>query len=191
MAKHDSGVSRTSPWDFREQSPILIVNNSRYENNMIDPVTAIAGASAAFNAIKKGIQVGRDIEAMGKDLARWGGAMADLDFAEKQSQKPPWYKALGGGVESQAMEIFAAKKKAQSMRKEMKDYISYLYGPSSWEEILQIEADLRKQKREHEYRRIELKQKITEWTLGIILFVICVGGLFALVLLLRSAASIE
>ena len=66
---------------------------------MLDPVTAIAGASAAFNAIKKGIQVGRDLESMGKDLARWGGAMADLDFAEKQAQKPPWYKALGGGVE--------------------------------------------------------------------------------------------
>tara|TARA_R100000234_G_C5003581_1_gene181509 strand:+ start:8033 stop:8509 length:477 start_codon:yes stop_codon:yes gene_type:complete len=158
---------------------------------MIDPVTAIAGASAAFNAIKKGIQVGRDLESMGKDLARWGGAMADLDFAEKQAQRPPWYKALGGGVEAQAMEIFAAKKKAESMRKEMKDYISYLYGPSSWEEILQIEADLRKQKREHEYRKIELRQKITEWTLGVILFIICVGCLFALVLLLRSATVVD
>ena len=156
---------------------------------MLDPVTAIAGASAAFNAIKKGIQVGRDLESMGKDLARWGGAMADLDFAEKQAQKPPWDKALGGGVEAQAMEIFAAKKKAESMRKEMKDFISYLYGPSSWEEILQIEADLRKQKREHEYRRIELKQRILEWTLGIILFVVCCGGLFLLVILMRSTVG--
>ena len=71
----------------------------------------------------------------------------------------------------------------------MKDFISYLYGPSSWEEILQIEADLRKQKREHEYRRIELKQRILEWTLGIILFVVCCGGLFLLVILMRSAVG--
>ena len=154
---------------------------------MVDVVTAIAGASAAFNAIKKGIQFGRDLEGMGKDLARWGGAMADLDFAEKQAQKPPWYKALGGGVEAQAMEIFAAKRKAEAMRKEMKDFISYLYGPSYWEEILQIEADLRKQKREHEFRRIEIRQRIIEWALGIILFIICVGGLFVLVILMRSA----
>ena len=29
---------------------------------MIDPVTALAAATTAFNAIKKGFEVGRDIE---------------------------------------------------------------------------------------------------------------------------------
>jgi hypothetical protein len=42
---------------------------------MIDPVTAIAGATAAFNAIKKGIQVGKDIQDMGGTLAKWSGAL--------------------------------------------------------------------------------------------------------------------
>ena len=97
---------------------------------MIDPVTAIAGATAAFNAIKKGIQVGKDLQDMGGTLSKWAGAMADLDFAERQNQQPPWYKALGGGVEAQAMEIFAAKQKAASMRAELKDFICVAYGPS-------------------------------------------------------------
>ena len=30
----------------------------------MDPITAIAGATAAFNAIKSGFSVGRDIESM-------------------------------------------------------------------------------------------------------------------------------
>ena len=144
---------------------------------MIDPVTAIAGATAAFNMLKKGIAVGKDLQDMGGQLSKWAGAIADLDFADKQNQKPAWYKTLGGGVQAQAMEIFAAKQKAASMRQELKDYISAMYGPSKWDEILQIEADLRKQKREHEHRQMEIKQKIIEWSAGVALFILSVGGL--------------
>ena len=148
---------------------------------MIDPITAIAGATAAFNTLKKGIQVGKDLQDMGGTMAKWAGAVADLDFADKQNQKPPWYKALGGGIEAQAMEIFAAKQKAASMRAELKDFISVVYGPSKWQEILEIEAKLRKQKREHEYRQMEIKQTIIEWVTGILLFIISVGLLFGFV----------
>ena len=144
---------------------------------MIDPVTALAGATAAFNMLKKGIAVGKDLQDMGGQLSKWAGAIADLEFADKQNQKPAWYKTLGGGVQAQAMEIFAAKQKAAQMRAELKDYISVMYGPSKWEEILQIEADLRKQKREHEHRRMEIKQKIIEWSAGVALFILSVGGL--------------
>lgn len=144
---------------------------------MIDPMTAIAGATAAFNMLKKGISVGKDLQDMGGQLSKWAGAIADLEFADRQNQKPPWYKALGGGVQAQAMEIFAAKQKAAAMRQELKDYISVMYGPSKWEEILEIEADLRKQKREHEHRRMEIKQAIIEWSAGIALFLISVSSL--------------
>jgi hypothetical protein len=150
---------------------------------MIDPVTAIAGATAAFNAIKKGIQVGRDLQDMGGQLSQWAGAVADLDFADRQTQKPPWYKALGSGVEAQAMEIWQAKQKAEAMRKELKDYISVMYGPSKWQEILEIEAKLRKQKKEHEHRQIEIKQSIIEWSAGIAVFIICTGCLVGFVYL--------
>lgn len=144
---------------------------------MIDPVTAITGATAAFNMLKKGISVGKDLQDMGGQLSKWAGAIADLEFADRQNQKPPWYKALGGGVQAQAMEIFAAKQKAAAMRQELKDYISVMYGPSKWEEILEIEADLRKQKREHEHRRMEIKQTVIEWSAGIALFLISVSSL--------------
>ena len=145
---------------------------------MIDPVTALAGATAAFNMLEKGISVGKDLQDMGGQLSKWAGSIADLEFADKQNQKPAWYKTLGGEVQAQAMEIFAAKTKVlAAMRAELKDYISVMYGPSKWEEILQIEADLRKQKREHEHRQMEIKQKIIEWSAGVALFILSVGGL--------------
>ena len=84
------------------------------------------------------------------------------------------------------MEIFAQRKQLAAQRKEMKDWICAVLGPSSWEELLASEADIRKQKREHKWRRIELRQKIIEWAAGILLSVICVGALVGLVLLMRS-----
>ena len=53
----------------------------------MDPISAMATASAAFGAIKKGFQVGRDIESMASDLSRWMGAMSDLDMLEKEAKK--------------------------------------------------------------------------------------------------------
>ena len=49
---------------------------------MVDPVTAIAAATTAFNAIKKGFQFGRDVESMSGDLGRWMGAVSDIDKAD-------------------------------------------------------------------------------------------------------------
>ena len=148
---------------------------------MIDPVTAISAATTAFTMLKKGMSVGKDLQDMGGQLSKWAGAIADLDFADKQNKKPAWYKTLGGGVQAEAMEIFAAKQKAASMRQELKDYISVMYGPSKWQEILEIEADLRKQKREHEHRQMEIKQTIIEWAAGFVLFVLGVGAIVGFV----------
>ena len=44
----------------------------------MDPITAFGVATTAFNAIKKGFQVGRDVESMSKDLGRWMGAIQDV-----------------------------------------------------------------------------------------------------------------
>ena len=85
---------------------------------MIDPVTALATATSAFSMIKKGFEVGRDVESMGSDLGRWMGAMSDLKKAEEYTKKPPLFKKIfaAGSVEEEAMAAFMAKKKAEDMR---------------------------------------------------------------------------
>ena len=101
---------------------------------MVDPVTAMATASAAFGAIKKGFAIGRDIEAMASDLSRWMGALSDLDQAEKEAKNPPIFKKLFSGktVEQEAIEVFASKKKAQAQRQELQQWIQYTMGQSHW-----------------------------------------------------------
>lgn len=141
----------------------------------MDPITIMAGATAAFNAIKQGIQVGRDIQDMSGQLSQWAGAMSDLGRAETKAKNPPWWKTLSSDVEQEAIQIFAAKRKAEEMRKELRQYISFSMGLSAWDELLRIEAEVRKRKKEHEYRKEEIKESIIAWTLGIIITIIAIG----------------
>jgi len=142
---------------------------------MIDPVTAIGLATSAYNGIKSAIATGREIQDMGSQLGQWAKAISDLDYAHQKAEKPPWYKALGGGVQANAMEVWMHKKKAQDMREELRSYISLYYGPSAWDEIVSIEAQMRKAQKEEIYRKEELKQSIIEWSLGILCFVLGVS----------------
>ena len=143
----------------------------------MDPVTIISGATVAFNALKKGFAIGKDLQDMSSQLTQWAGHMSDLGQAEKQVKNPPWWKTLGGSVEAEAMEVFAAKRKAEQMRKELKDYISFTMGPSAWDELVATEAKIRKQKKEQEYRKAEMQEAIITWTVTSVLLVLGFGTL--------------
>ncbi len=74
----------------------------------MDPVTIISGATVAFNALKKGFAIGKDLQDMSSQLTQWAGHMSDLGQAEKQVKNPPWWKTLGSSVEAEAKEVIAA-----------------------------------------------------------------------------------
>ena len=131
---------------------------------MIDPVSALATASSAFSLIKKGFEVGRDIEQMAGDISRWMSAMSDLSEAEHQAKNPPIFKKLfaGKSVEQEAVEIFAAKKKAERMREELRQYISWTMGQSAWDELIRMEGQIRKQRQETLYAQARRRRKFIE-----------------------------
>jgi len=154
---------------------------------MLDPITVIATASAAYNALKKGIEIGRELQDMSGQLAAWAGAVSDLDFIAKKAEDPPWWK-VGSNVQAEAMEIFAAKKRIESQRDELKTYIQYSYGQSGWEELLRIEAQVRKRKQATDHRRAELKELAVT---VVIVVLVLVGGLAALGLLAFILWSVQ
>jgi hypothetical protein len=152
----------------------------------VDPVTIIGGATVAFNALKKGFQVGKDLQDMSGQLTQWASAMSDLSYAEQKNKNPPWWKALNGqSVEAEALEIFTAKKKAESMRKELKDWISFSMGPSAWDELVATEGRIRKQKKEQEYRKAEMQEAIVTWGLSGFILLMFVGILSFVVYMVK------
>jgi len=157
----------------------------------MDPVSAMATASAAFSALKKGFAIGRDIESMASDLSRWMGALSDLDQMEKEAKNPPIFKKLFGGqsVEQEAITAFANKEKAKQQRYELQQWISLTMGKSKWDELLKMEATIRKRRKETLYRQRERRRKFVE----IVAWVIVVGAgtsvLAAFVMLLKSHSA--
>lgn len=155
---------------------------------MIDPVSALSTASAAFNVLKKGFAVGRDIEQMAGDLSRWMGAMSDLSEAERLAKNPPIFKKLfaGKSVEQEAMEIFAAKNKAEQMRAELKQYISWTLGQSAWDQLIKMEAQIRNERKETLYKQAQRRRKFVEVACIIMTAAACAIFLVLFIMWLKS-----
>ena len=144
---------------------------------MIEVAAALSVATSAFNAIKKGFEVGRDIESMSGDLSRWMGAASDINKADEYAKKPPLFKKLfaAGSVEEEAMASFMAKKKAEDMRDQLKQIITMTRGPSAWEELLKTEADIRKKRQQAIYDQAERRRKILEIIAVVFLILVICG----------------
>ena len=149
----------------------------------MDPLTitaAMSVANSAFNAIKQGFAAAKDIESMASDVGRWMGAVSDIDNAEKQAKNPPLFGKLfkAGSIEEAALAAYAAKKKLEEQRYELKVFLNMTYGPQAYNDLLAMEGQIRKQRQETIYKQQQLRRQIGE---GVIwLLVACIVGGFAL-----------
>lgn len=134
----------------------------------MDPITALGVATTAFNTIKKGFDVGRNAESMMSDVGRWMSAIESVRNPQTKKVKKV------ANVEQEALDQFSAKKKADAMERELKNYIIATFGMKSWDELLRIQGQIRKK------RKLEIayqKKKKEELIQAIIVFVgIGIGG---------------
>jgi hypothetical protein len=142
---------------------------------MIDPITAVGLATSAFNILKQGISAGKDIQEMSGTLAKWGAAFSDFQYAEEKAKNPPFYKMMSDNSSS-AIEIFAHKKKMEAMRTEVKNHISFVYGPKAWEEVLQIEGEMRRIRKEEAYKKQEMIDNAINFVVGSVIFIVAGAG---------------
>lgn len=165
------------PHNFTFVHLFFINSIEEEELQMIEVAAALSAATTAFNAIKKGFEVGRDIESMAGDLGRWMGAASDIDKAGEYAKNPPLFKKLfaSGSVEEEAMASFMAKKKAEDMRAQLKQIIIMTRGMGAWDELLATEGDIRKKRQAAIYAQKEKQRKVIEIT-AIVLCVALVGS---------------
>jgi hypothetical protein len=147
---------------------------------MFDPITitaAVSTASTAFAGIKRAFQAGRDLESMSQDLSRWMGAVSDVDAAHKSAKNPTMFRKVfgGGSIESEAIEAFAAKKKLEEQRYELKQFLMFTHGSKSWDELLQMEGQIRKRRQKEIYDRKLLQEKIIGYILLTVVLIIGFG----------------
>ena len=154
----------------------------------MDPVSCVALATGAYKTLRAAISTGKDIQEMSGTLAQWGEALSDSSNLEEREKNPPWWKqTFKGSDEETALEIFANKKKMEQMRAEIKDHISFTYGPSAWKEVLQIEAQMRKKRKQELYRKQEQIDAAINFAVGAVIFATGAGILLGVFYLIGKA----
>jgi hypothetical protein len=126
---------------------------------MIDPVSAVATATAAFNALQKGIKMGKELESMGKTLGAWFDACREVKDAQEQIENPPLFKALTNkqSVEQEAMDNMIRKKKIAQQEYDLRMSICLRYGEQAYIEMMRdrdtITANRKRQAQRQAHRR--------------------------------------
>ena len=136
----------------------------------MDPVSAFAIATSAYQAIRKGFQIGKEVESMAGDIGKWMNAINNIKDGHDKAKSRRF-----GSVEEEALETFAIKKKAEKMEEELRNFIIGNYGLNGWNEIIRIQAQIRKERLAEKRRKEEQIQQIIEWgTIGSLVFLIVV-----------------
>ena len=156
---------------------------------MIDPVTAFAAANAAFKGVKMLVGAGREIQDVSQQLGKWYGAVADITRAESQRKKPTWLdKATQGSenIEQQAMDIIVRKKTLLEKEKEIKFMLDFRFGVGTYDEMLGMRRQIRKEREETIYKAMETKRQIQNnlaiCTLSLLIIGVLGGGIYLIAL---------
>lgn len=141
---------------------------------MVDPITALSVASTAVGQMRSLIKAGRDTT---QAMSKFAGAWADINEAERRANNPSWLDSFSGSLEERAANAFAAKKKAEALKKELESMIQAVYGPSGLREYKDILRKMRKTKEETDFRKARFKRAVLEWTVGIVAVLLSAGVL--------------
>ena len=98
----------------------------------MDPITILAAVTAAFNGVKKAVELGREVSDVYSQLSSWAGHVGTLQDAirgiEEEEKNPSIWKKITfeKSETAEAFDIYAAKQKLIEMEKEIRHM--FLYG---------------------------------------------------------------
>jgi len=141
---------------------------------MIDPLTALSIASTAVSQIKQLVSAGQDATSA---LSKFAGAVSDISYAAEKAKNPSIWKSMTGSAEAEAIEIFAAQKKVEQMKRDIETLLGYSYGQKGLEEYKTILRKVREQRKKNQYRKEEIKEAVLLWVFGILIVSAGIAGL--------------
>jgi len=145
----------------------------------VDPVTAIAAATTAFNTVKKLVSAGREIEDVAGQLGKWFTAVSDINEADRQSKNPALFKKLihKGSVEEEALNLTIARKKILEQESKLREMIMLRYGLETYREMITLRKQIREAREREVYRQQKRKKQVID---GVIIVSLLVFTTFAI-----------
>ena len=106
----------------------------------------ISVALTAFTAIKTGLTAGKEISSLAGDLGKLWDACdaANAKHSKKRNSQ------FNMSANEEALSTFVAKQQAKDLEDELRELIIYTRGQSAWHELLQLRADIKRERKEAE-----------------------------------------
>ena len=154
---------------------------------MIDPITALATATAVFNGLKQAVAIGREAQDIFSQLGKWAGAVADVQewINGEGTKKPSIFKKLtfAKSATAEAFDTYAAQVQIRQMEEEIRHMFYWgelgHLGAEGYQEFIMLRRSIKDQREKMIYEHARRKQRFidltTEWAL--IAVVVFTGGL--------------
>lgn len=129
---------------------------------MLDPVSI----TAAYTAVKKGIEVGKDITQLMSEIGSLWTAIEEVETGyRKEKQKKQ-------SVEEEALDLFAAKCAAKDAEENLREIVIATRGFNAWNDMMRMRIDLRKKRKAIAAQKAQERKELVEALL-------IIGGLTA------------
>jgi len=148
---------------------------------MIDPVSAFAALSAGHSAIKKGIEMGRDLSSMSNAVSRYAQGEAELQFGAARKKKAKFSLA-----EDSAIEKHFRKEQLEDMRNELRKIFQWYGKPGQWERLQAEIANERAEIKKRLEEEAKKKDLILAIAISVVLVTIAVVGGYYYITWLQS-----
>ena len=149
---------------------------------MIDPFTAVAAATTAFNTVKKFVHAGQEFENCMGQMGKWYTSVSDFRKGQQLQKNPTIFKKLlaAGSVEEEALNLLIHEKKIMEMEKELQTMLNMRFGFGTWDELKDMQRKIRAKREKEVYKQAERQRAFIEAvSIGVAIIVLAVmaGGL--------------
>jgi len=157
----------------------------------MDPLTILAGAQAAYAAIKAGIAAGKEIQKMAADLSDLWGNLAKLTQIAAEPPRKTFFN--NKSAEQIAVERYTAKAEAYDLTLKARNLFVGTYGLAAWDqvqrEVINIRKEIERQKWEDEKARAAKLEEIREATVVTLIVMFGVAVIFCVGIILMGASK--
>jgi hypothetical protein len=156
---------------------------------MIDPFTAVAAATTAFNTVKKFVHAGQEFENCMGQMGKWYTSVSDFRKGQQMQKNPPIFRKLlaAGSVEEEALNLLIHEKKIMEMEKELQQMLNIRFGFGTWDELKEMQRKIRAKREREVYKQAEAKQAMINGVAIVGLLIVGLGMLFGMVYLIAKA----
>lgn len=133
-------------------------------STMIDPITAMSAATAAFSTVKRLVNAGQDFENCMGSMSKWYTNVSDFRKGQQLNKNPPLFKKLfnAGSVEEEALNLIIQEKKLIEMEKELQNLLNFRFGFGTWDELKEMQRKIRREREATIYKQEERKRALFE-----------------------------